>query len=125
MYQIALDADYAISQPQTTCFLPSPIQGDDQGAKLIANGRQPAGFHLTAGQLARGPRACCGRGYSGKTEQHAERRREQQRAAGRRDGHLHADLAVLRAVLPPRQSPERRGADCTRHFVERTGQSPS
>jgi hypothetical protein len=46
LYQNALDADFSISQPQTSCFLPSPIPGDDSGAKLVADGRQPKGFRF-------------------------------------------------------------------------------
>lgn len=46
LYQIALDADFAIAQPQTTCVLPSPIPGDLSGAKLVANGREAPGYRF-------------------------------------------------------------------------------
>jgi hypothetical protein len=54
LYQIALDADFSIAQPQTTCVLPSPIPGDTAGAKLVANGRQAIGdrFMLSVVSLA-------------------------------------------------------------------------
>jgi hypothetical protein len=54
LYQIALDADFSIAQPQTTCVLPSPIPGDTAGAKVVANGRQPIGdrFMLSVVSLA-------------------------------------------------------------------------
>jgi hypothetical protein len=54
LYQIALDADFAIAQSQTTCVLPSPIPGDTKGAKVVANGRQPSGdrFMLSLVSLA-------------------------------------------------------------------------
>lgn len=46
LYQIAIDADFSISQSQTTCVLPSPTPGDTTGAKMVPNGRQPAGFRF-------------------------------------------------------------------------------
>lgn len=45
LYQIALDADFAIAQPQTNCKLIDP-NGSDAGAKLVAAGRQDPGYRF-------------------------------------------------------------------------------
>lgn len=61
LYNIGLDMQFALAQSQTTCVLPSPIPGQLQGAKLVANGRQPSGHHFMLGIVSLGDAAREGR----------------------------------------------------------------
>lgn len=54
LFSIAQDMQFAISQSQTTCVLPSPIPGDTSGAKLVAAGRQQPGHRFMLGLVSLG-----------------------------------------------------------------------
>jgi hypothetical protein len=54
LFSIAQDMEFAISQSQTTCSLPSPIPGSTAGAKLVANGRQSPGHRFMLGVVSLG-----------------------------------------------------------------------
>lgn len=54
LFNIARDMEFAISQSQTTCSLPSPIPGSTAGAKLVANGRQSPGHRFMLGVVSLG-----------------------------------------------------------------------
>lgn len=46
---ISLAMQFAIAQSQIVCYLPSPIPGNTEGAKLVALGRQTPGFRFMLG----------------------------------------------------------------------------
>jgi hypothetical protein len=54
LFSIANDMEFAISQSQTTCYLPSPIPGSTAGAKLVANGRESPGHQFMLGVVSLG-----------------------------------------------------------------------
>jgi hypothetical protein len=54
LFSIARDMEFAISQSQTTCSLPSPIPGSTAGAKLVANGPESPGHRFMLGVVSLG-----------------------------------------------------------------------
>ena len=57
LFNIGQDMEFALSQSQTVCVLPSPIPGSLAGAKLVATGRQAIGSRFMLGVVSLGDAA--------------------------------------------------------------------